>query len=264
MKILITNDDDFTSPLLHFLIEYFSDHELTIVVPATQQSWKGKSMTRMEELWYEEFELAGKKAFKVNGTPADCVNLGIYNFSESKPDLVISGPNLGYNIGMSFLVSSGTVGAAIEGNIARIPSIALSQQFDQSIDYYDHDNYSEELKTKLRTQINQVLDKVFEKIISNSQLLQKDVTWNVNMPFNLVEKWELRPTFLSHSTYDKCYDAKEGRITFGTLDCYHDLRENSDIKVIDEGHVSVNPINIKALGWLADSQLEELFKSLVG
>ena len=59
----------------------------------------------------------------MTGTPADCVNLGIYNLLESKPDIVVSGVNLGFNTGLGFLLASGTVGACFEANIAGLPGL---------------------------------------------------------------------------------------------------------------------------------------------
>jgi len=63
----------------------------------------------------------------LDGTPADCADIGIYHLFESRPDLLISGINTGGNEGLGFLLSSGTVGACLEANIAGLPAVALSQ-----------------------------------------------------------------------------------------------------------------------------------------
>ena len=65
-------------------------------------------------------------AYSLNGTPADCVNLAYGNLMSDEPDLVVSGINLGYNITLPMILSSGTVGAALEGSLLGIPSIAVS------------------------------------------------------------------------------------------------------------------------------------------
>ncbi len=131
MKILITNDDSHRSPLLQFAISYFSRFgDVSIVVPLHEQSWTGKCVTRFDPVHAQEVELFGRKAFTVSGRPADCVNVGVYNLLDQRPDLVVSGINAGFNMGIGFVLSSGTVGACLEANIADIPAIALSQSFD--------------------------------------------------------------------------------------------------------------------------------------
>jgi 5'-nucleotidase len=64
--------------------------------------------------------------FAVGGFPADCTNLGVHSLFDTPPELVVSGVNIGLNVGLGFFLSSGTVGAAMEGWIAGIPAIALS------------------------------------------------------------------------------------------------------------------------------------------
>ena len=78
MRILLTNDDSHDSPLFLMIIQMLQElGELTIVVPAQEQSWKGKSMTRFGELYVDRIDLHGTAAWSVSGTPADCVNLAI-------------------------------------------------------------------------------------------------------------------------------------------------------------------------------------------
>ena len=125
-KILLTNDDSHDSPLFHFAIDELQKlGDLTISVPATEQSWKGKAMTRFGNVYVEEISIHGTGAWSITGTPADCVNIAIYNLMETPPDVVVSGTNIGKNTGLSFMWSSGTVGACLEANIAGLPALAL-------------------------------------------------------------------------------------------------------------------------------------------
>jgi 5'-nucleotidase len=131
MEILLTNDDGPESPLLLFLLEKLSEFgRVVTVVPKHEQSWRGKAITRGKALALEEAMVGPFCAFTLDGTPADCVNLAVYHLFEKKPELVVSGINIGINTGCAFLWSSGTVGACLEGNLAGIPGIALSQMLD--------------------------------------------------------------------------------------------------------------------------------------
>ena len=103
MRILLTNDDSHDSPLFHYTIEALSlIGDVDIVVPATEQSWKGKAMTRVGGLKVEDIDLFGTLGKSVTGTPADCVNLAIHNLLEHRPDVVVSGTNIGKNVGVGF------------------------------------------------------------------------------------------------------------------------------------------------------------------
>ena len=97
-----------------------------VVVPAQERSWVGKAITRFDEVRVERTVRNGVEVFVADGYPADCVQLGVHSLFGEKPDMVLSGINIGLNQGLGFLLSSGTVGAAAEGWIAGLPSIAFS------------------------------------------------------------------------------------------------------------------------------------------
>ena len=131
--ILLVNDDGVTSPLLAPLARRLAEiAELRLAVPLHERSWTGKSMTRhglvrahrLDERSYPE--LAGLNGYAIEGTPADCTNLGIHELFESPPDWVISGINIGVNAGLNFIVNSGTVGAAFEASLTGVPAAAFS------------------------------------------------------------------------------------------------------------------------------------------
>ena len=100
--------------------------EIHVVVPAAERSWIGKAITRHGVISVREELRGGIRMLAAGGTPADCVSLAVHSLGFPRPDLVISGINLGLNYTLAFLLSSGTVGAAIESWIAGIPSIAFS------------------------------------------------------------------------------------------------------------------------------------------
>jgi 5'-nucleotidase len=132
-RVLLTNDDGLASPglttIAHELLRT-GRYDLRVVAPAKEQSGVGHCVTLHWPLHAEPATLPEGlekvPAFKVTGTPADCVKLGITNlFPEFQPELVVSGINRGPNIGINILYS-GTVAGALEACINGIPAVALS------------------------------------------------------------------------------------------------------------------------------------------
>jgi 5'-nucleotidase len=216
MKIVITNDDSHRSPLLQFAISYFSRFgDVSIVVPLHEQSWTGKCLTRFDPIYAQEIELFGRKAFTVSGRPADCVNVGIYNLLDQKPDLVVSGINAGFNMGLGFVLSSGTVGACLEANLAGIPAIALSQVFDGATrDQYVVDYMISETRMAVfDRQIAAILDKAIGVLFSDAlrtDVLNAPITWNINFPFDLTDPRLVRYATLGKARYGRCFVEEAG------------------------------------------------------
>ncbi|HEX7927398.1 MAG TPA: 5'/3'-nucleotidase SurE, partial [bacterium] len=124
---LIANDDGAESPFLPAMVAALRPlGTVRVCVPAEEQSWKAKAMSRWARIHAKPLPHLGADAFAVTGTPSDCVNLGLHHLFPTKPDWVISGINIGWNVGTSFAINSGTVGAAIEGGLCGVPSVAFS------------------------------------------------------------------------------------------------------------------------------------------
>jgi len=130
--ILLTNDDGIYAPGLAALERQLRRlGEVCIVAPATEQSGVGHSITYLTPLIVKEVFVRDKHwGWAVDGSPADCVKLGISQFCPRRPDLVVSGMNLGLNAGINVLYS-GTVAAAIEGAFFGITSVAVSLEFSE-------------------------------------------------------------------------------------------------------------------------------------
>jgi 5'-nucleotidase len=128
VRILLTNDDGYRAPglaILEQIARTLSD-DITIVAPAEEQSGKGRSLTLNEPVRVREF---GDKRYAITGTPTDSVMFALAEvMRDAKPDLVLSGVNRGANLGEDVFYS-GTVGAAMEGALAGIRSVALSQRY---------------------------------------------------------------------------------------------------------------------------------------
>ena len=128
-KILVTNDDGIDAKGLNDLVAELSRYaEVYVAAPSAQQSAKSQSLTFRRRVGIHEAEVEGASgAYAVDGAPADCVKLGLLKLSEAgiKPDHVISGINMGHNLGMCAYYS-GTIAGAREGALNGIRSIALS------------------------------------------------------------------------------------------------------------------------------------------
>ncbi|WDE98041.1 5'/3'-nucleotidase SurE [Lentisphaera profundi] len=252
MKILVTNDDSQDSPLLEFLLDELKGlGDLEIVVPEEEQSWTGKSISRFEVLEKKEVEIAGNKSYTVSGRPADCVNFGVYQLGDEKPDLVISGINIGYNCGVSYILSSGTVGACLEANIAGIPALSLSRRMaPESYQRWSNErSFTEKEMTQLRREIKLVMTELKNKLMTREDFLSEPVTWQVEMPQDLADNWNLEAGVLGHSFYGSLFE-KNQQGNFGHNLKRHDLdeRANADVNIIGRGNVSVAKIDIRVIG----------------
>ena len=123
MRILVANDDGIYSPGLRALAEAATSFgDVRIVAPDVEQSSMGHAITHARPLRVKRTPIEGFEAYRVNGTPADCVALGIDSFGA---DIVLSGINLGYNLGHSAW-HSGTLAAAKQAALLGCRGVALS------------------------------------------------------------------------------------------------------------------------------------------
>jgi 5'-nucleotidase len=247
--ILLTNDDSHDSPLFLNTIEVLQTKgDLTVVVPAEEQSWKGKSMTRFGPLYVDRIDLHGTPAYSVTGTPADCVNLAVYNLLEKPPDIVVSGINIGTNTGLGFMLASGTVGACLEANIAGIPALALSQALEPAVFRQWHDNrgFLPETATHLKSMSDEIIPLVWDSLIES--VGSEPITWNVNFPFARSPELTIVKTKLGQTFYQRCF-SKRGDQYFHDLARFSiDPDPESDLAAIRNGNVSVTEIDIRSLG----------------
>jgi 5'-nucleotidase len=130
MEILVTNDDGIDSPGLHALCAALGElGRVSVVAPREEQSGTGHAITFRQSISVRRAEVCnGTPAWAVDGTPADCVKFGVLHALDTPPDLVVSGINMGYNVGINVFYS-GTVAAALEGAIQGIPSVAVSGDY---------------------------------------------------------------------------------------------------------------------------------------
>ena len=111
------------------------------MAPATQQSGIGHALSLFEPIRVTPTKLMdGSEAYSVSGTPTDAVIIGIFEIVREKPDLLISGINIGENLGMSELTTSGTIGAAMEAAAHGVPALSVSLQVTRG-DIKFHDGH---------------------------------------------------------------------------------------------------------------------------
>lgn len=129
MHILVTNDDGASSPGLLALKQALEPlGTVSVIAPDRNRSAIARGITIHNSLWVEEVELAdGSRAFSTDGTPVDCVRFAALGLFDTQPDVVVSGINLGLNLGDD-VTYSGTVAAALEGVLLGLPAIAVSQE----------------------------------------------------------------------------------------------------------------------------------------
>jgi 5'-nucleotidase len=137
LTILLTNDDGIYAPGLAALYQELKRlGEVTVVAPESEQSAVGHSISLITPLRVKEVAInGGVEGWAVTGTPADCVKIALAELLPSPPALVVSGINLGPNVGINVLYS-GTVSAATEAAILGVKGVAFSlDSYDMNADF---------------------------------------------------------------------------------------------------------------------------------
>jgi 5'-nucleotidase len=166
VQILLTNDDGIYAPGLAALERVLVRlGNVSVVAPAVEQSGVGHSITFLTPLTAKEiYDGPRRRGWAVDGSPADSVKLGVFEFCQKRPDLVVSGINGGLNAGINVLYS-GTVAAAIEGAFFGITSFAVSLEYDE------HAQFDKAAELALR-----VIEQTLERKPKSAQL------YNLNIP----------------------------------------------------------------------------------
>ncbi len=126
MRILITNDDGIDAPGLEVMehIAHSLSDDVWMVAPLVEQSGQGRAITVAEAV---RVDVRGEKRFRIEGTPTDCVVIGVQQLlADHKPDLILSGVNIGQNVAED-TTQSGTLGAVMQGMLLGVPGIGFSQ-----------------------------------------------------------------------------------------------------------------------------------------
>ncbi|WP_309400743.1 5'/3'-nucleotidase SurE [Cerasicoccus maritimus] len=133
--LLVTNDDGIDSFFLRVLVDALvEDFRVTVAAPMGEKSWIGRAMSRQGQVHLAEYDNFPCRAFALDGTPSDCVNISLgHLLTDDMPDAVCSGINLGFNCMAPLIFSSGTVAGALEGAAWGLPALAFSHQVPDNV-----------------------------------------------------------------------------------------------------------------------------------
>jgi 5'-nucleotidase len=234
MRILVTNDDGIGARGIKCLVQALKGvGEIYVVAPERERSAVGHAITMHKPLRANRVAYFGDevKAWAVNGTPSDCVKLGVEALLGIKPDIVFSGINRGSNLGTDVLYS-GTVSAAIEGAISGIPSAALSLASFEAEDYSAAGDFAVVLAKN-----------VCEKG------LEKDTLLNVNIPAVSKEKIKgIKITSLGTRRYRNSFETRKDprghEYYWMSGEAIDELNsEDCDLYWITRNYITITPIH---------------------
>lgn len=254
MRILLTNDDGIHAPgfeVLEQIAQQFSD-DIWVCAPSEEQSGAGHSLTLHHPVRLQKF---GERRFAVTGTPTDSVMMGLREVLDDPPDLILSGVNRGANLGDD-ITYSGTVSAAIEGALAGVRSIALSQVYSRAtIESGDPFAAAREWGPKV---IAPLLDAPFAE----------RTLVNVNFPPVAADEVKgirvVRQGFHDYSrgTIVEGRDPRGHRYFWFGLDAIeHTLDHGTDLEAIDEGSIAVTPLQLDLTHYSSIDTIAERFEN---
>ena len=235
MKILITNDDSISAAGIEMLARAAASlGEVWVIAPAEQCSAMSQKLTLRELLTVEpvaDFPVPVKGAWRIGGTPVDCVKVALEYILEVKPDLVLSGVNDGYNVGFD-IAYSGTMGAAFEAARNGIPAVAVSVAGYRHLDA-----------------VEQELVPILREILSRKQ--EPRTVWNVNFPaMNTVGckgiRWDcpVAPVSLFREKYIPVSD-ENGVVSLrnqGIPTPNSQIPEGTDADAVRKGYVAISRV----------------------
>lgn len=254
MRILLTNDDGINAPGLYVLEKIAAQlsDDIWICAPSEEQSGAGHSLTLTRPVRLRQH---APRRFSVSGTPTDSVTMGLRKVMPEAPDLILSGVNRGANLGDD-VTYSGTVSAAMEGALAGIKSIALSQVYSKEGRGNDVSfSAAEEWGAK-------VLRPLLEMDFAPRTLI------NVNFP--PVKGSAVKGIRTVRQGF---HDYARGSVVegmdprgfpyywFGLHGIEHTLGRNTDLEAIAEGFVSVTPLQLDLTHDASLASLSERFAS---
>ena len=246
LLILLTNDDGIYAPGLAAMERALRGlGEVRLVAPATEQSGVGHSVTYLIPLIVKEvYEGERHWGWAVEGSPADCVRIGVSELCPRRPDMVVSGINSGLNAGINVLYS-GTVAAAVEGAFFGITSVAVSLEFNEQAQF-----------AKAARLARAVIEQILEKKGPEPQL------YNVNIPTAaLAGTPEVRVVPMDVAQYGERFEKRFdpwGRAYYWAtgLPPPPVTQRPTDLTALAQGCVSVTPLDYDLTRRAALAQME--------
>ncbi|MGB0743694.1 MAG: 5'/3'-nucleotidase SurE [Opitutales bacterium] len=251
---LVTNDDGIESAFLHRLVEaMLQDFRISVAAPASEQSWIGRAMTRRGqiEVQHQPSTFDGKaEVWSISGTPTDCVNIALGHLLGERPDIVVSGINIGYNTTEALILSSGTVAGAIEGAYWGLPAIAFSKCVPSEL-------FLEISKSKGRTS-GSFAESLATAAGTAARLSRealaspppRGTVLNINFPAETTESTTIKDTHPAKVELGSFFEESEpGKYRFR----FHDgmkihADEDTDRAALDAGHISRSLLDFSRVG----------------
>ncbi len=231
--ILVTNDDGITAEGIKVLMEVAQEFgKVVVVAPDKPQSAMGHAITISKPLRLRKVDIfEGVEAYACSGTPVDCVKLATDKVLHRKPDLCVSGINHGSNASIN-IIYSGTLSAAMEASLEGIPAIGFSL-----LDYRADANM-QPAKKFVRSIIRQVLNNgvISHQMLSvNIPALPEAAIKGIKICRQAKAKWT--------EEFDERTDP-HGRKYYWLTGKFvnHDIAEDTDIHALEQGYVSVVPV----------------------
>lgn len=233
MRVLLTNDDGIHAPgIMALYQELRPDYEMHVVAPEAEMSAVGHAITLTSPLRVQRISKNGSFfGFGVSGTPADCVKIAVQELLDRPPHVVLSGINLGANVGVNVLYS-GTVSAATEGAFLGIPSAAISLNTRQEPDFGFAARFSRE---------------IIAFITQNG--LKAGTALNVNIPAVSPDRIQgVSITRQGVSRFRECFERRvdpRGNVYYwlsGETPVEETIPD-ADAKVLKENYITMTPIN---------------------
>lgn len=226
--ILLSNDDGVAAKGIRTLHQALVEvADVVVVAPLTEQSAKSHALTLAHPLRHRVVD--GFHA--IDGTPADCIYVALYReqFLPRRPDLVVSGINHGYNLGVD-VYYSGTVAAAREGALRGIPAIAFSSGPKGSFEA-----------------ASVVAKEMVARLLAARLPEGRPPLLNVNFPANRSEYLGIQTTRVGRRHYDEAivlrHDPRGNEYFWlGGPNAYHEREEGTDTTAVDDGYVSITPL----------------------
>lgn len=230
MRILLSNDDGYFAPGLTALYEALSGvAEIVVVAPEQNRSGASNSLTLDRPLFLKQ---APNGFHFVNGTPTDCVHLAVTGMLDELPDIIVSGINLGANMGDD-TIYSGTVAAATEGYLLGIPSIAIS------LTSFEGRNF---------VSAGRIARQLVERFIDDP--IKEPVLLNVNVPdipheqLNGMEVTRLGRRHKAEPVVKMRSPRNETVYWVGAAGAAADAGPGTDFNAVERGVVSITPLQI--------------------
>ncbi len=254
--ILLTNDDGVNSEGLW--AAYDAMHEWADVVvcaPATQQSAVGRSLSIFEPLRVNTVSRGDITAYAVGGKPTDSVILALFALGV-KPDLVVSGINIGENLSYEAITTSGTVGAALEAANHGYPAVAFSLQIEDQKEKFDDARNLIDRFSESKGVVRDVITRIFEKGFPLFTHVM-----NVNVPSVITGGYEI--THLAEHLFitgvEKRLDPRGKPYYWINGPLVTDAPEGTDVHAIHKGNISITPITLDCTAYAGTDDLKKLF-----